>query len=59
MKENTDNIEISKVWITGKSSCTIVIPKRFAKELGLNPSTHVIIERMSDGILVRRLGARE
>jgi len=52
MKENT---EISKIWITGKSSYTIVIPKRFAKELGFDPSIHVIIKKTTDGLLIRKL----
>lgn len=51
----TESKEISKIWITGKSSHTIVIPKRFAQELGITPSTHVIIERVPEGILVKKL----
>lgn len=55
MKENTDNKEIVKTWLTGNSSCTLVIPKRFAKEYGLDKPAHVIIEKRADGLLVRKL----
>lgn len=52
MKGNT---EISKIWLTGKSSHTIVIPKRFVIELGFSTSTHVIIEKTPEGILIKKL----
>ena len=55
MKEDIDDKEIGKTWITGKKSCTLVIPKRFAKEYGLEKPTHVIVERRSDGLLIRKL----
>jgi hypothetical protein len=54
MKENTDNKEVTKTWFTG-SSCTLVIPKRFAKEYGLDRPVHVIIEKRTDGLLIRKL----
>ena len=56
MKEASDR-EISKIWITGKSSFTIVIPKRFVKELGLSSHDHVVIEKQLDAILVKKLGS--
>jgi len=52
MKGNT---EVSKIWITGKSSYTIVLPKRFVMELGFNTSVHVIIEKIPDGFLIKKL----
>ncbi len=54
MKENQD-IEITKTWISGKTSCTIVIPKRFATSLGFDASTPVILELRPDGLLIRKL----
>jgi hypothetical protein len=54
MKENQD-IEITKTWISGKTSCTVVIPKRFAVYLGFSASTPVILELRADGLLIRRL----
>ena len=55
MQENADNKEIVKTWITGNSSCTLVIPKRFAIEYGLDKPSHVIIEKRAEGLLVRKL----
>jgi bifunctional DNA-binding transcriptional regulator/antitoxin component of YhaV-PrlF toxin-antitoxin module len=52
MKENT---EISKVWVTGKSSYTIVIPKRFATDLKLDSNSHLLIEKTLGGLLIRKL----
>ena len=54
MKENTDNKEVTKTWLTGHS-CTLVIPKRFAKEYGLDRPSHVVIEKRADGLLIRKL----
>jgi bifunctional DNA-binding transcriptional regulator/antitoxin component of YhaV-PrlF toxin-antitoxin module len=52
MKENK---QISKVWVTGKSSYTIVIPKRFATDLKLDSNSHLVIEKIAEGLLVRKL----
>ena len=50
--------EISKIWITGKSSYTMVIPKRFVIELKLDSNSHLIIERTSEGLLIKKLEVR-
>ena len=55
MKENNDNKAIAKTWITGNSSCTLVIPKSFAKQYGFDKPTHIIIEKRPDGLLIRKL----
>jgi len=55
MNVKSGNKEIARTWITGKTSCTIVIPKRFATELGLDKPSHVLIERVQDGLLVKKL----
>jgi len=52
MKENT---EISKVWITGNSSYTIVIPKRFATDLKLDSDSYILVEKTVGGLLIRKL----
>jgi len=49
------NKEISRTWRTGNTSCTLVIPKRFAIELGLDQPSHVVIEKLADGLLVKKL----
>jgi len=47
--------EITKTWISGPSSCTLVIPKSIASRYGLSTPSHVIIEAVNDGILIRKL----
>ena len=47
--------EITKTWISGPSSCTLVIPKSIARRYGLSTPSHVVIEAMNDGILIRKL----
>ena len=54
-KDKNNNKEIIKTWLTGKHSCTLVIPREFAKEYGLDEPTHVIVEGTSQGILIRKL----
>lgn len=56
--DNTDKNnkrEIIKTWLTGKHSCTLVIPRDFAKEYGLDEPSHVVVEGTSEGILIRKL----
>ena len=47
--------EITKTWLTGQHSCTLIIPKSLAKSHGLDEPSHVVVESVSDGILIRRL----
>jgi len=47
--------EITKTWISGHKSCTLVIPKTIAKEYGLDSPSHVTIESTSNGILIKKL----
>jgi bifunctional DNA-binding transcriptional regulator/antitoxin component of YhaV-PrlF toxin-antitoxin module len=53
--DNINNKEITKTWISGQNSCTLVIPKAVAKEYGLESPSHVIVERTTEGILIRKL----
>jgi len=55
MNVKSGNKEIARTWRTGKSSCTIVIPKRFAEQMGIDKPSHVLIERVADGLLVKKL----
>jgi len=55
LSENTKSKEIVRTWLTGKSSCTLVIPKEFAKDLGLDQPSHVVVEKLGDGLLIRKL----
>jgi len=47
--------EISKTWISGQNSCTLIIPKSVAKEYGLESPSHVIVQGTPEGILIRKL----
>jgi hypothetical protein len=47
--------EIIKTWLAGHCSCTLVIPKDFAKQYGLDEPSHVVVEGTSEGILIRKL----
>ena len=53
---NIDNnkTEIKKTWLTRQSSCTLVIPRRFAIEYGLDTPSHIILEKTDDGILIKK-----
>ena len=50
MVESTESKEIVRTWLTGNSSCTLVIPKDFAKEYGLDHPSHVVIEKLTEGL---------
>jgi len=47
--------EVLKTWLAGQHSCTLVIPREFAKEYGLDHPSHVVIEGRPEGILIRKL----
>ena len=52
---NNENKAIIRTWLAGQSSCTLVIPKEFAKQYGLDKPSHVLLERTSEGILIKKL----
>jgi hypothetical protein len=54
-----NNKEVVKTWLAGQNSCTLVIPKDFAKVYGLDQPSHVVIEGRPDGILIKRLQLNE
>jgi hypothetical protein len=47
--------QIIKTWLAGQCSCTLVIPKDFAKEYGLDKPAHVIIQKTTEGLLIKKL----
>ena len=54
--KNTYNKKlIGTTWLTGKSSCTLVIPKTLAEEYGLDKPSNVIVRSRPDGILITKL----
>jgi hypothetical protein len=52
--EKSVDKEIIKTWLTGQSSCTLIIPRRIAVEYGLDKPSHVIIEKTDDGIFIKK-----
>ena len=55
MYETNKIKRISKTWISGQNSCTLVIPKSIAKYYGLEEPANVIVEATEQGILIRKL----
>ena len=55
MYETNKIKRISKTWISGQNSCTLVIPKSIAKSYGLEEPAKVIVEATEQGILIRKL----
>jgi bifunctional DNA-binding transcriptional regulator/antitoxin component of YhaV-PrlF toxin-antitoxin module len=55
MLKSIERKEIIKTWLAGQRSCTLVIPREFAKVYGLDQPSHVVIEGTPDGILIKRL----
>lgn len=55
MYETNKTKRISKTWISGQNSCTLVIPKSIAKSYGLEEPANVIVEAIAEDILIRKL----
>jgi hypothetical protein len=55
MLKSIERKDIIKTWLAGQHSCTLVIPKEFAREYGLDEPSHVVIEGKPEGILIRKL----
>jgi bifunctional DNA-binding transcriptional regulator/antitoxin component of YhaV-PrlF toxin-antitoxin module len=47
--------KITSIFITGKVSATMVIPIETARKYGLEEGTHVTLQEMPEGILLRKL----
>lgn len=52
---NFEEKQITRTWLSGHNSCTLVIPKSIAGRYGLSTPSHVVIEATNDGILIRKL----
>jgi len=59
LTELSNSKQITRTWLTGNSSCTLVIPKDFAREFGLDQPCHVVIEKKVDGLLIKKLDLKE
>jgi hypothetical protein len=51
----SENKAITKTFLSGRLSATLVIPIEMARRNGLEKPANVIVEERPDGILVRRL----
>jgi hypothetical protein len=47
--------EITKTWLTGQKSCTLIIPREIARRHGLEEPSHVLVEETPQGIMIRKL----
>jgi hypothetical protein len=52
---NNQRKKITSIFLTGKVSATMVIPIETAKKYGLGDGSHVIVEEVPSGILIRKL----
>jgi bifunctional DNA-binding transcriptional regulator/antitoxin component of YhaV-PrlF toxin-antitoxin module len=55
MTTNQYRKEVTKIFKSGSNSSTIVIPKQIARKSHLDEPCHVVIERIDDGIIIRKL----
>jgi hypothetical protein len=46
--------EIVKLWLQGDHYPTFTIPKEFAREYGLDKPTRIVIEKTSQGLLLKK-----
>ena len=47
--------EITKTFLSGRLSATLIIPIEIARRYGLVKPAHVVVEERPEGILIRRL----
>ena len=46
---------VKPIFLSGKISSTLIIPKEIAKKYGLDEPANVILEENENGILIRKL----
>jgi len=49
---------VSTCWLTGNSSTTLVLPKEWAKKLGLDKPCQLLLELKNDTIIVKKINWR-
>jgi hypothetical protein len=52
---NNQRKKITSIFLTGKVSATMVIPIETARKYRLGDGSHVIVEEVPSGILIRKL----
>jgi bifunctional DNA-binding transcriptional regulator/antitoxin component of YhaV-PrlF toxin-antitoxin module len=53
-----DRKHVTQVYVSGSGCTTITIPKPIAERFGLTRGTHVIVEPIERGVLVRNIEDR-
>jgi hypothetical protein len=53
--ETSERKEITKIFLSGRLSATLIIPIEMARRHGLEKPSHVVIEERPDGILIKKL----
>jgi hypothetical protein len=49
-----EKTQLTTTFITGKASATLIIPIDLARKYGIDQPSHVIVEGIDEGILVRK-----
>ena len=47
--------DVTKIFLLNRVSATVIIPAAMARRAGLNNPTHVSIEEVEEGILIKKL----
>jgi bifunctional DNA-binding transcriptional regulator/antitoxin component of YhaV-PrlF toxin-antitoxin module len=51
----SDTKEVTKIFLSGRLSATLIIPIEMARRHGLEKPSHVVVEERQDGILIKKL----
>jgi bifunctional DNA-binding transcriptional regulator/antitoxin component of YhaV-PrlF toxin-antitoxin module len=54
-KTGSDTKEITKIFLSGRLSATLIIPIEMARRHGLESPSHVVVEERQDGIFIKKL----
>jgi hypothetical protein len=49
-----ERTRLTTTFITGKVSATLIIPIDLARKYGINHPSHVVVEGIDEGILIRK-----
>ena len=52
---NNTKRQVTKTWLTGQKSCTLIIPRDTARRYDLDEPSHIVVEETPEGILIRKL----
>lgn len=47
--------EVTKIFLSGRISSTLIIPIEIARRHGLEKPSHVVVEEREEGILIKKL----